>query len=241
VSAYDHARLQKTLNSFPFVSDFLEILIVTPENDASTQKIVLEFKQKHSINTSTILDQNDGIYPAMNLGAEASIGKYIVFINSGDLWVEPNASFYRDLATSLHKWEICTPIIEWRNVPINNSTNLKNFLLSQENAFVSHQAVLFSRNLFLELGGYPVWMAVAADTALIYFCAQVAKPNYNAQKIVWVEKPNYAATHIRRSRIEFCIFVFLKYNLRDKFMTIRNVLLNGVRDRQISKLENTKC
>ena len=82
----DVKKLEITLNSYKenlqkAKFDY-EILIITSEYNKVIPK--LKYYKKLRINLLKE-EQNNGIYPAMNIGIESSKGEYINFINCGDL------------------------------------------------------------------------------------------------------------------------------------------------------------
>ena len=84
VSAYDVERLKITLSSLVMASNLsLEHVTVLPEDDLASIEL---WKQLcgHIPNFQLLNDQNRGIYPAMNLGANFANGDFIVFWNGGE-------------------------------------------------------------------------------------------------------------------------------------------------------------
>ena len=81
VSAFDSTRLEKTLRSCSEISNDVEHIIVLPSTDYDSQELCSKFNSNNNVQRIIALDGNSGIYPAMNIGAKISTGKYIIFWN----------------------------------------------------------------------------------------------------------------------------------------------------------------
>lgn len=64
-----------------------EIVIVDGKSNDGTVDIIKKFKKKK---TKFIIEKDKGIYDAMNKGVKISSGKWIIFLNSGDIFNDSN-------------------------------------------------------------------------------------------------------------------------------------------------------
>lgn len=67
----------------------VEYIIVDGASTDNTLKIVKEYETKHYI--SVISEPDKGLYDAMNKAADMATGKYILYMNSGDLFADDMA------------------------------------------------------------------------------------------------------------------------------------------------------
>jgi len=80
--------LVKTINSVveQTFSNFEFIVVDGGSEDGSCQKLI-ELSEKM---TSWISEKDNGIYHAMNKGIIKATGEYLLFLNSGDFFIENN-------------------------------------------------------------------------------------------------------------------------------------------------------
>lgn len=125
--------------------------------------------------------KDGGIYPAMQRGADAATGEYLIFCNAGDLL------FGRDyLSHSVAQMkQRCTdwgfgPIIELtvRNtfawVPANVAATAGSIIARKD--FVPFPSFIIKREMFQRLGGFSCNYTIAGDFELICRVATVSNP-----------------------------------------------------------------
>lgn len=67
----------------------LEYLIIDGGSDDGTLNIIKEYKSKFNNKISFITESDEGIYDAMNKGANLANGEWIYFLNAGDRLLNP--------------------------------------------------------------------------------------------------------------------------------------------------------
>lgn len=88
--AKNHAEgLARTLASIRKLAGMpIELILVIGQSDDATLQIAQEFCVDPPFPSSLILQNGTGIYAAMNIGLEKSIGDSIIFMNAGDSFVD---------------------------------------------------------------------------------------------------------------------------------------------------------
>jgi len=124
----------------------------------------------------------EGIYPAMNLGASISKGRYLYFLNSGDtLFHSDTLSLVeKDLAASSPLWAFGK--VEFRNQkgdkltePTWNYTQELRHRFSR-GRFPGHQGVFVKKQAFEDLGGLDTRFSITADYHMICRLSQMQSP-----------------------------------------------------------------
>ena len=174
----DYAGLSKTIASVTG-QKFLKVEHVVVDggsNDGSA-----ELAEKFS--SVTIESKPDGgIYPAMQRGAIAASGEYLIFCNAGDVIFGEN--FLADALVQLrsdHSLWGFGPIIEhterntfaWVSAP--EETDSKSII--SRKTFVPFPSFIIDRNLYLRLGGLTDQYKIAGDFELICKAAIVSNPS----------------------------------------------------------------
>jgi glycosyltransferase len=160
-------------------SSLVEIVVV---DGASTDDTVERIRASGlSVVLRSAPDQ--GIYDAMNIGARLARGRWIQFLNAGDVYstpksleyvievlqrAEPTAAWAVGGAQNMHGGQ--GPSVPIRNLPFNRRRHL---LGLQPHC---HQACWFSRDKFLSMGGHDLAIGIVADYDLITRFAKVAPP-----------------------------------------------------------------
>jgi len=115
-----------------------------------------------------ILGQASGIYSAMNYGAAACTGDYLIFLNSGDCFSSEGAlsCLVKGLVTGEREWAygaIRKLDADWNasSAFLAAPFSRKKLLLGLQN--VPHCATLMSSHMWHELGGFDESIGLAAD------------------------------------------------------------------------------
>ncbi len=124
-----------------------EIIIVDGYSTDGTISILKKIKKK---NTKILIEKDKGIYDAMNKGIGLSKGKWIIFLNSGDVFCE------RNILKKISKKKIETQDILFGNTIVSNN-NFKYLLRAKHfnnNTFLMpfcHQSVLVKSELIKKM------------------------------------------------------------------------------------------
>lgn len=121
--------------------DGMEIICV---NDGSTDKsesILEEYKKKYSI-VKSFNKENGGQSSARNLGLKKSKGKYVVFLDGDDIWINKNVASY--IVTSMEKENLdmlvfgIEPFFENENLKKRFSTSKGYYHVQKSYGFFEH-------------------------------------------------------------------------------------------------------
>jgi glycosyltransferase involved in cell wall biosynthesis len=181
---YNNASgLEETLKSVSSQSyKNLEYIII---DGGSTDESINVIKKYNSQISSWISESDRGIYDAMNKGIEKASGKYLMFLNSGDILLETDTLknslstlsqmpsvdiFYGDILVAndrrvSHKWIKAYP----KKIDLD-------FLRRDT---LNHQASFIKSNLFQEFSLYPEKYKLASDYWLYLKCLLNDKKFYH--------------------------------------------------------------
>ena len=238
VSAFDSQRLANTLNSLIEVRSSIEHVVVVPKSDLESIAIL----KSHSVSAPhpviLVNDEKQGVYPAMNIGANAATGKYLCFWNAGDELNSPEElnALLESLNARNPKWVICQGNFQWRNDQELSSSNLAGFVKHKSDTFISHQTVIMQRVTFMGVGMFDSRYRVAADTAMITQLYLMEEPRWEHSVVVKVETPEFASHNHRQARIEVLLIVFRELRGSQRSQAIRNIFHAETR-RLIEKLK----
>ena len=132
--------------------------------DNSIDKINHLIPGAHIINS-----QDSGIYDGMNQGALAATGKYLHFLNSGDIYTCDDALQKVSEIAESNDWPDL--VVIWYH---NSADGIINSYPKKLGAWylyrhsLCHQAVFISRKLFLERGGHDTGFQLLADHDLLF-------------------------------------------------------------------------
>lgn len=106
-------------------SDF-EIIIVDDCSRDNTVTCINEYKYKDKIRLY-ILEKNSGANAARNKGIEMSVGKYIAFLDSDDVWDEAYLEEMVDTALNENKNLVCSSffVVDEKNIVHENLCKIK--------------------------------------------------------------------------------------------------------------------
>jgi glycosyltransferase involved in cell wall biosynthesis len=151
VTYNDEWALTKTLRSI-FSQKFknYELVVVDGLSKDNTKELV-SFWQKHDLVSTYICEKDNGVYDAMNKGAKAATGDYIVYMNAGDVFSTNDVleNVYEKIQS-----EPCDALMGWGEL---NGQLWTSWVISQAFRMASlgfcHQSLYVKRKLCLE---YPL-------------------------------------------------------------------------------------
>lgn len=143
----DYARLFKTIASLKKYYDDLNYEHIIIDGASTDLTLDLVHKASSRINVMTLSERDDGIYDAMNKGVKLSSGKYLLFLNAGDLMLADPKELH-SLIDEIPKNAdiICFPVLIRdgdKSLPLMPSDFPRHKLPT------SHQAMLFLRKFAL--------------------------------------------------------------------------------------------
>jgi glycosyltransferase involved in cell wall biosynthesis len=242
VSYNDLARLQHTIDSLITVRLQFEHIVVVPSSDFRTRDWLEANHGEPKSKIRVVLDNGKGIYEAMNLGISHARGKFICFWNSGDLLSNQDnlKSLIETLSSSTESWLVCKANLQWMNSASYNSSSMYDFLIGKPKNFISHQAVIIDRLKLVTLGLFNTKYRVAADTDLLirsYY--EFGEPGQFMNEVVYVQTPQFAATHNRRSRIEILKITFAQFKFTDRYKALSHLFIRELSVLPSNLLRNT--
>lgn len=158
--------LQRTIESVfaQTLVNFEYIVIDGGSSDGSRE--LIESNEKRF--SSWISEKDDGIYQALNKGIKKISGEYVVFLNSGDFFLDNHF-----LSTVLDILNDEEADIYYGNIEMTDENNKKKSQIFPadldlhfwEHNTLNHQACVIKSSLFNELGNYDTQFSLAADYA----------------------------------------------------------------------------
>jgi len=221
VSSKDVERFMATRKSLAPLDEKFEHVVVVPRNQTADYSHSIDISEEiHGMSTRVVLDEGVGIYEAMNLGAKSASGEFICFWNSGDtLHSSDDAKHIVDsLESSEVAWGLFQGEIDWYPNYRVTDTSLAKFVQFQ-GGFVSHQTVFVRKDIFIALGGFDTKYRIAADTDQIIKLWKSFEYLISQDKLVRVEKPNFAVANYKQTRSEIIRIIFRRYEGVDRILT----------------------
>lgn len=230
VSAFDHTRLKRTLQSTKNLPDKVEHVCIIPEKDLESRNL-LDSERAHGRNLKMAYDTNSGVYGAMNLGASIASGEYVIFWNSGDLLhsLSEFQNFLCDLENIKPIWALASGVHEDGRIHENSLEGLRNFRDQKPGSYVSHQVIASNRRFMFDVGLFDLNYKIAADTKMIHAFTRLGSPLVSHSRIVEIEAPQLSAKHHRRSRYETAKLAVVDLILRTNYKPLINVLRRELR------------
>jgi len=156
--------LQDTLLPFSYlgVQDrrYLQHIVVLGERDPSLVSLASGFASEGCI----MFDTAKGPYAAMNLGATLAVGRYIWFLNSGDI---PEITLLSEVIGSLRLTDAKLCSFACSMVGPRSTSLWAPALNDLPLGTLPHPSLLFDRELFWSLGGFNLSLKYVADRDLI--------------------------------------------------------------------------
>jgi len=137
-----------------------EWIVIDGGSTDGTHRILRRYKSQIA---RFVSEPDDGIYDAMNKGARLATGKYLVFLNAGDLFfnrqVLEAVAAAPDADLVFGDVVVCGKNGEQHRVSFPDRLPVY-FLLKN---MLPHQAAFFERTVFLRCGGYDPSFRIAGD------------------------------------------------------------------------------
>jgi len=164
--------IDSTINSIlsQKFSDF-ELIIVDGLSDDDTLEKLNRYTKKFiqkDIPVKLISEKDDGIYDAMNKGAEIANGKWLFFLNSGDELYN-NEVFSRvfqkekeDKYTIIYG-DVQLEYKHYKKVKKQNKVDKNYFILNT----INHQSVFIKKESFIKKGKFNTRRSICADKELL--------------------------------------------------------------------------
>ncbi len=153
--------LKKTLVSVRSQSsDFCEWIVV----DGGSSDGSLELCEENGdLVNRLIVGADSGIFDAQNKGIAAAMGKFVIFMNSGDAFHD--AEVVRDFAALEHDFDLLygDVVLENRGRLIERRYPEKISFLYWMRHFLCHQVVFYRRDVFAKHGGFSLEYRYASD------------------------------------------------------------------------------
>ncbi len=238
VSAFDGKRLAKTLDSLVGVRLLIEHVVVIPKDDSESIDLWRSYSDSTPHPILLVHDERQGVYPAMNIGANASRGKYVCYWNAGDELnsAEDLKTLLENLNTDYPKWLICQGQFQWRQSQELSVSNLTGFIKHTACSFISHQTVIVQKDALISIGLFDSRYRVAADTAMITRMCSIENPRWDESVVVKVETPHFASHNHRLGRIEVLLIVLRELRGSQRIQALKNIFYAEIK-RLILKLK----
>lgn len=161
-----------------------EWIVVTPEKDREVERIIKDFEYIEKI--KVVLDDKQGIYAAMNLGARSSGGQYLVFLNEGDEFHDSKGLYNLIEAVKGKEWAYGGML------KVSSFYDKRKFYKFRPYSrtlhrfgwrYVPHPSSMVSRRVFEALGGFNIRERIAADQELFLRVSQISKPGVSKEVI----------------------------------------------------------
>ena len=158
--------LAKTIDSISQqLNDKTEYIVIDGKSNDETQNVI---KKYDSLISFYISEEDKGIYHAMNKGLKFSTGKWIYFLNAGDLMSNGLVDKLIEQAQLLSEESILYGDIELNYSDINITRRVAGSHDNLDTTMsISHQAVLISRKVYETLNGYCTRFKLASDYDLL--------------------------------------------------------------------------
>jgi glycosyltransferase involved in cell wall biosynthesis len=145
-----------------------------------------------------IIEQDEGLYFAMNKGINLARGKFVSFLNSDDYYLENSLSHLLDILESEDEHSLVTDILlidknQRLHVPINEI----------DNRMIPHPGLFMTKEAIVNLGGFDTEFQVAADYELVSKALRHGHKFKNTNKLITAHRSGgFSQKQRQRSIIE---------------------------------------
>jgi len=163
--------LSNSLNSF---DEF--VLVLSNYND---KEISLIKESSKLFNTKVLVTKSEGIYAAMNIGAENLKTEFVFFLNGGDELMDGEAlqNLVRKIGNG--NWGYGSIVIAEMGKSKSRSYSFNSYSIWLHRLgikYVPHPATVIRRTIFSKLAGFDVSLSVASDQGLMLSLARKWQP-----------------------------------------------------------------
>lgn len=226
VAAFDLNRLKRTISSFDYSTPRIEHIVVVPSTDFEGIAYMNLICESYS-NVLLVHDAGEGIYPAMNIGAFAASGDFVIFWNAGEELIHKDELI--GLIDHICSVPLFVFLIGWNDANGYHRPDdqlVLSFLRNELNGFISHQAFILSLRLFKNISGFNTRYRVAADTRMMRSILLNHKVGFFDKPVVWVEPQFFSSRNHRRGRIEFFWISLMMLTSKFGATGVKNVMRN---------------
>jgi glycosyltransferase involved in cell wall biosynthesis len=158
-----------------------------------------------------VSERDKGIYNAMNKGINIANGEYLLFLNSGDFFVDNEvlSKIFQFIAAEKFDLYFFSVQRHWGVREIFPYPNFKKRLLNGEN--VPHQASFIKKSLFSRFGLYSEYYKICGDVE--FFCRLIRKDvSSQVERIITTQmQPDGIGNNMNLRHIMELIYINLRY------------------------------
>jgi glycosyltransferase involved in cell wall biosynthesis len=144
-----------------------EFIIIDGGSSDGSVELISEVSSSLSYYCS---EKDEGVFYAMNKGLEKAKGDYVIFMNSGDVYVNERS------LQQLVQGTVGNPDFVYGNIYFEKANNERREVVFPDHPrfihyftlFLPHQATLTKRKLFIQSGGYDLRYRLSADSVFIW-------------------------------------------------------------------------
>jgi glycosyltransferase involved in cell wall biosynthesis len=177
-SKSDLNGLLRTLHSLLLaLNSFDELVLVL--SDYNDEEINLIKETSRPFNSKVLVTESEGIYAAMNMGAEKLKTEFVLFLNGGDELI--NGEALQNLVRKIgnENWGYGSIVITKIGSSKSRKYSFNRYSVWPHRLgikYVPHPATVIRRAIFSRLAGFDVSLSVASDQGLMLSLAQKWQP-----------------------------------------------------------------
>ena len=195
-----------------------EIIVVDGKSQDGTIK---EIKKRKKFFKKIIIEQDKGIYDAMNKGVKYIKKDWVIFLNSGDIFYNSKTLKKTNL---IIKKNTMSDLIVGRNIINYKFKYLSNFDKINKNTFgsvFSHQSVFFKSKLFLKKK-FDIKFKIAADFEMFKYLIKKNKKYFYSNEVFSISKIAGLSDKNRFLALKEFFLIGKKYNSKNiSILTIK--------------------
>ncbi|MDK0943042.1 glycosyltransferase family 2 protein [Clostridium perfringens] len=211
----------------------IEYVIVDGKSNDNTLKIINKYKVKYSI--KLLSESDNGIYDAMNKGIDIVTGDYIIFMNSGDKFVDNSviSNFVKLLKDDYYQIYYGNIINTLEGEILNkskfNNVKLDTFNILRGNS-ICHQCMFTDKNILKE-NKFNTKYTICADKDFVIKAAKnKIKFKYIDLDIAFYDRSGVSSNQIDKLNKEAKEIIFKYFPVRARIIyflkKIKNISIN---------------